>query len=193
MSLQAVQTAVYDTFGALYAGQLSDYGSQVLAKAVRSFRTEGFITFGRGVVRGTDNAPTDPVLTPYGVQMPASDSTADDIVGIAVLTQSSSSDGANNPVTIRDTTMIPVAELFSGVIIGAQLPTGVAAAHDDPVFMSVSHATIPAGGFTNAAGTGLIAVPGATWYGAAAAGTVGRIFLSPRGPQGPQGEPGEPG
>lgn len=189
MSLTSVQTAVYDTFGSLYAGQLTDYASNTLAKAVRNFRTEDIIVFGRGVVKGTANAQNDPVLTPYGVKTPLAGSVAADIVGIAVLVQSSSSNATNDAVTIRDTTMIPVAELYSGAIVGAVVPAGITIAHDDPVYMSVSHATIPVGAFSNAADTGLILVDGTTWYGAAAAGTVGRIFLSPRGPVGPQGEP----
>lgn len=192
MSLQAVQTAVYDTFAALFAGQLADYGSNTLAKAVRSFRTEDVVVFGRGVVKGTANDQGDPIRTPYGVKTPLAGSVADDIVGIAILTESSTSNASNLPVTVRATTMIPVAELFSGCIVGAEVPAGVTVVHGDQVYMSVSHTTIPVGAFTNASGAGLIEVPGATWYGAAAASTVGRIFLSPRGPQGPQGEPGEP-
>lgn len=177
MTLQAVQTAFYDTFGALYAGQLADYASDTLAKEVRSFRTETIITFGRGVVKGTANAQIDPILTPYGVKTPLSGSVLADFAGIAVLTESSTSNATNDAVTLRATTMIPVAELGSGAVVGAVVPAGITIAHGDPVFMSVSHATIPVGAFSNAAATGLIAITGATWYGAAAAGTVGRIKL----------------
>ncbi|MNG03767.1 hypothetical protein D3C84_868610 [compost metagenome] len=73
--------------------------------------------------------------------------------------------------------MIPVAELGSGAIIGAEVPAGITIVHGDPVYMSVSHASIPVGAFSNAAATGLIAITGATWYGAAAASTIGRIKL----------------
>lgn len=177
MTLQAVQTAVYDTFGALYAGQLADYASNALAKEVRNFRTETVIVFGRGVVKGTLNAQNDPILTPYGVKTPLAGSVLADFAGIAVLVQSSSSDASNNAVTVRTETMIPVAELGSGAIVGAIVPAGITVAHGDPVFMSVSHVSIPVGAFSNAAATGLIAITGATWYGAAAAGTVGRIKL----------------
>lgn len=177
MSLQAVQTAVYDSFGALYAGQLADYGSNTLAHEVRSFRTETVITFGRGVVRGTANGQTAPLTTPYGVKTPLAGSLLADFVGIAVLPHSSTNSVENLPVTLRATTMIPVAELGSKAIIGAEVPAGVTIAHGDPVYMSVSHATIPVGAFSNAAATGLIAITGATWYGAAAAGTIGRIEL----------------
>lgn len=177
MSLTSVQTTVYDTFGALYAGQLADYGSNTLVHEVRSFRTEDAIIFGRGVVKGTVNGQNDPVRTPYGVKTPLAGSVLADFVGIAVLTPSSTSNSANLPTTIRATTMIPVAELGSKAIIGAEVPAGITIANGDPVFMSVSHATIPVGAFSNAADTGLIAITGATWYGAAAAGTIGRIEL----------------
>lgn len=177
MSLTSVQTAVYDTFGSLFAGQMADYGTNTLTKQIRSFRTETVITFGRGVVKGTANAQIDPVFTPYGVKTPLPGSVLADFVGIAVLTESSTNSATNTPVTIRDKTMIPVAELGSGAIVGATVPAGITIAHGDPVYMSVSHATIPVGEFSNAADTGLIAITGATWYGAAAAGTIGRIKL----------------
>lgn len=177
MSLTSVQTQFFDTFGALYAGQLADYSSDTLAKDVRSFRTETIITFGRGVVKGTANAQLDPILTPYGVKSVLSGSVDADFVGIAVLTESSTSNATNDAVTLRATTMIPVAERGSGAIVGAQVPAGITIAHGDPVYMSVSHASIPVGGFSNAADTGLILLTGSTWYGAAAAGTVGRIKL----------------
>lgn len=177
MSLTAVQTAVYDTFGPLFAGQLADYASNTLAMAVRSFRTEDQIVLGRGVVKGTANEQGDPILTPYGVKTPVSGSVLADFVGIALLTEQTTSNVSNLPVTVRATTMNPVAELGSGAIVGAVVPAGITIAHKDPVYMSVSHATIPVGAFSNAADTGLIAITGATWYGAAAAGTVGRIKL----------------
>ena len=177
MNLTAVQTAVYDTFDALYAGQLADYGSEALIERIRSFRTETVIVFGRGVVKGTVNTQNAPVRTPYGVKTPLPGSVLADVVGIAVLTQSSSSDASNNAVTIRTETMIPVAELGSGATVGAVVPAGITIAHGDPVYMSVSHATIPVGAFSNAADIGLIAITGSTWYGAAAAGTVGRIKI----------------
>lgn len=177
MSLTSVQTTFYDTFGSLFAGQLADYASDTLAKEVRSFRTETVITFGRGVVKGTANAQIDPILTPYGVKSVLAGSVDADFVGIAVLTESSTSNATNDAVTLRATTMIPVAERGSGAVIGAVVPAGITIAHGDPVYMSVSHASIPVGAFSNAAATGLILLTGCTWYGAAAAGTVGRIKL----------------
>lgn len=177
MSLTSVQTTVYDTFASLYAGQLADYGSNTLVNEVRSFRTEDLVVFGRGVVKGTVNAQSEPIFTPYGVKTPLAGSVLADFVGIAVLTESSTSNANNLPVPVRATTMIPVAELGSGAIIGAEVPAGITITHGQPVYMSVSHATIPVGAFSNAADTGLIAITGATWYGAAAAGTIGRIKL----------------
>lgn len=177
MSLTSVQTAVYDTFASLYAGQLADSASNGLIEGIRNFRTEDVIVFGRGVVKGTANAQNDPILTPYGVKTVLAGSVLADFAGIAVLVQSSSSNATNDAVTLRAETMIPVAELGSGAIIGAAVPAGITVVHDDPVYMSVSHATIPVGAFSNAADTGLIAITGATWYGAAAASTIGRIKL----------------
>lgn len=175
MSLTSVQTQFFDTFGALYPGQLADYSSDTLAKDVRSFRTETIITFGRGVVKGTPNAQVDPILTPYGVKTVLAGSVDADFVGIAILTESSTSNATNDAVTLRATTMIPVAERGSGAIVGALVPAGITIADGDPVYMSVSHATIPVGGFSNAAATGLVLLTGPKWYGVAAAGTVGRI------------------
>lgn len=177
MSLTSVQTAVFDTFGSLFAGQLADYATNTLNRQVLSFRTETVITFGLGVVKGTANAQIDPILTPYGVKTPLAGSVLADFVGIAILTESSTVSATNTPVTLRATTMIPVAELGSGAIVGATVPAGITVADGDPVYMSVSHASIPVGAFSNAAAAGLIAITGATWYGAAAAGTVGRIKL----------------
>lgn len=179
MSLQAVQTAFYDTFGALYEGQLAEYGSVALCEAVRSFRTEETILLGRAVMRGALNGQNDPILTPFAVKNAGATTTVDNLVGIAVLNQASSSDAANNPVTVRGTTMIAVAELGSGVQIGAMVPAGVTVAHEDPVYLSISDATIGVGRFTKTAATGRILVPGAYWYGAGAAGTVSRILLGP--------------
>lgn len=173
MTLQAIQTAVFDTFQAGYPGQIADIGGAVLAKRIRSFRTETVIVLGRGVVKGTANGQNDELLTPYGVKTPLAGSVSADIVGIAVLYGATSSDASNNATTIRATTVAPVVELGSGEIIFAK--ANATAVDGDAVYMSVSHATIPVGEFTNAAGAGLILVTGATWYGAAAAGSVGRI------------------
>lgn len=177
MSLTSVQTQFFDTFGPLFAGQLADYASDTLNRQVLSYRTETIITFGRGVVKGTANAQIDPIMTPYGVKTPLAGSVLADFVGIAILTESSTSNITNDAVTLRATTMIPVAQLGSGAIVGAVVPAGITIVDGDPVYMSVSHASIPVGAFSNAAATGLIAITGATWYGAAAAGTVGRIKL----------------
>lgn len=177
MSLTSVQTQFYDTFGQLYAGQLADYGSNTLNEGVRNYRAEDAVVFGRGVVKGTLNAPEDPVTTPYGAKTPLAGSVLADVVGIAILNQAASNNTDNEPTVTRFPTMIAVAEVGSGVIVGANVPDGITVAHGDPVYMSVSHATIPVGAFSNAADTGLIAITGATWYGAATAGTVGRIKL----------------
>lgn len=181
MPLTSVQTTFTDAPGPGYPGQLADDGSARRVTAVRSFRTESLIYPGRFVVKGAANAQTDPLLTPYGVKQVLGASVLADLVGIAVRGHAtdSTNDANNEAVTIRATTMNAVAELHGGAIIYAEVPPGVTIAHNDPVYVSVSHATIPVGKATNAAGTGLIGpVVGCAWYGAAAAGTVGRIRLN---------------
>ena len=178
MALPYVQNAFYDTFGPGYPGQIADWGSLALAQRLRGFITESGVC-GRGVVIGTANAQTDHIMTPYSVTAPVAGSTSDQIVGILVRGDATNNDADGNAIPIRYPTMNAVAEIGSDVVIYAEVPAGVTITHAQPVYMSVSHATIPVGAFTNAAGTGLVLVPGAIWYGAAAAGTVGRIQLSP--------------
>jgi len=180
MTLSAVQTAVYDTFGPLYAGQLADSGSLMMNQFVRNYRTEagvGPLVMGRGVVKGTANVPSDPILTPYAVKGVLAASVDADFVGILVLNQATDSDANNEAVPVRTPTMVAVAERGSKAVIGAYVPAGITIAHGDPVYLSVSHASIPVGQFSNAAAAGLVLLTGPTWYGAAAAGTVGRISL----------------
>lgn len=175
MTVNAVQTAVFDTFAAGYPGQIADIGGAVLSKRIRSFRTETVVVLGRGVVKGTANGQNDELLTPYGVKTPLAGSVSADVVGVAVLFGATSSDASNNATTVRATTVVPVSELGSGDIVFVKANATVA--DGDAVYMSVSDAGIPVGEFTNAAGAGRIQVTGATWYGAAVSGTVGRIKL----------------
>lgn len=178
MTLLAVQTSVFDTFGALYAGQMADYGTNTLTRAIRSFRTEAVVQFGRFVSKGTLNQPTDPVTTPYGVAPVEAGDTVAELVGIVILSETSVSNADNDPVTVRAKTMVPVAELGSGAIVGMEVPAGVTIAHGDKVYVSVSDATLPIGAVSNAAGVGRVEVTGAYWYGAAQGGTVGRVCLA---------------
>lgn len=173
--IPAVQTTFFDAPGAGYEGDLADYGSFALVSEVRTFIAEDLIVFGRGVVKGAPNAQRDHIETPFAVKSPVSGSVAADFVGIAVRLQASSSNALNEAVPVRAPTVVTVAEVGSGAIIFARATAAVV--NGDPVYMSVSSTTIPVGGFSNAAGTGLILLTGATWYGAAAAGTVGRIKL----------------
>lgn len=175
MTITAVQTTVYDAPGAYYPGQITDLASNLADNACKTYRTETTLVMGRGVVKGTNNAQDSGLITPYGVKTPLAGSVSADVVGIAVLTPGNLQNVDNNATTIRATTLHPIAELGSKIRVAAK--ANAAVAHGDAVYMSVSHATIPVGEFTNASGTGLIAVTGATWYGAAASGTVGRIQL----------------
>lgn len=182
MTQTAVQTAFYDAPGALFPGQLADAASAMLNGRVRSFRAESLLNFGRWVVKGTLNAQTDPIQTPYGIKAPIGSNVLGDFVGIACRPHASITDVNGNGQTVRATQMVPMAEPASagqtGIIVGAEVPAGITIADGDPVYISVSHATIPVGACSNAAATGLVG-PHATakWYGAAAAGSVGRIQL----------------
>lgn len=175
MSLTAVQTQFYDSFGPGYPGQIADMGTAMLSKRIRSFRTDSLVTLGRGVVKGTANGQNDEILTPYAVKMPGVGNVSADIVGIALLNQATTSNASNEPVTVRAQTLVPVAEVGSGDIIFATAP--VAIADGDAVWMSITDATIGVGNFSNVTAAGRIQVTGAVWYGAAAAGTVGRIKI----------------
>lgn len=179
MSLTAVQTQFFDASNPLFAGQLADWAVQANPLGVNTYRTESLLIAGRGVVKGTNNAQGDPILTPYGVKAPLAGSVDADFVGIAVLSQALNTDANNNAVTLRATTVHAICERSS--ISGEKNRIGArawaAVAHGDPVYMSVSDATIPVGEFTNAAGTGRILIANATWYGPAASGTIGRIQL----------------
>lgn len=181
MPLTSVQTQFFDGPGPLYPGQLADSGSAMLQTKVRSFATETLVYPGRFVVKGTANAQTDNILTPYKVKQVLAGSVIADVVGVAVrgAATDTTNDALNEAVTLRATTMTPVAELGSDAIVGAEVPAGITIAHNDPVYVSVSHASIPVGKASNAAAAGLIGpIPGAVWYGAASAGSVGRIRLS---------------
>jgi hypothetical protein len=175
MTITAVQTTVYDASGAYYPGQIADLAGNLSDNAVKTYRTETVLVMGRGVVKGTNNTQDSGLLTPFGVKTPLAGSVTADFVGIAVLTPGNLQNVDNNATTIRATTLHPIAELGSKLRVAVK--ANAAVAHGDAVYMSVSHATIPVGEFTNASGTGLIAITGATWYGAAASGTVGRIQL----------------
>lgn len=179
MTLLAVQTNVFDTFGALYAGQLADYGTNTLTRAIRSFRTEASVQFGRFVSKGSLNQPADPVTTPYGVTPVVDGDTLADLVGIVVLSETSVANADNDPVTVRAKTMVAVAELGSGAVVGMEVPVGVTIAHGDKVYVVADDADdLPLGSVTNAALDGRVEVAGAYWYGAAKGGTVGRVCLA---------------
>lgn len=178
MPLDYVQTAFYDTAGPLYPGQLADAGTAVLNEEIRSYRSETLLVPGSFCVKGTANPQDAPIFTPHGVKAVLAGSVLADLVGIVVRTAFVNNDVNGNAVTNRATTMVPVAETGSKAIIGAQVPAGITIADGDPVYVSVSHASIPVGMASNAAATGLIGpVVGAKWYGAAAPGTVGRIEI----------------
>ena len=185
MTLSAVQTTFYDTFGPGFPGQLADYGSDTLSTGVKSYVAESSVNdanlvVGRAVVKGAAVAQGDPVTTPFKVKAIAAASVVADLVGIYVRHELTTQNASNDAVPVRIPTMLPIAENNGDAetIIYAKVPAGITIADGDPVYVSVSHATIPPGEFSNAAAAGLIGPwTGATWYGAAAASTVGRIRL----------------
>lgn len=171
-----VQTVFYDGPGAGYPGQVVDSGTMMLNEEIRSFRHENVVYPGRYCVKGTNNAQADHILTPYGVKHVLAGSVLADLVGIVVRPDATIADINGDAIPLRAAGMIPVAETGSKAHIYMEVPAGITIADGDPVYVSVSHASIPVGKASNAAATGLIGpVVGAKWVGIAAASTIGRI------------------
>ena len=178
----SVQTDYFDNFGALFPGQLADFGSERMAQGVDSYPSEVDIFVGRGVVEGSaltvaanefNNLPS-----PFGVRQAATSSTSADIVGIVVRTEGIDNDDAGNPIYCANR-MAAVANVGSGLRVGAT--TTVAITHGEDVYMAVNptnDATIGVGEFYNASGAGLVQVTGARWRGNAEANTVAVIELA---------------
>lgn len=172
----SVQTVFYDGPGPGYPGQVVDSGTMMLNEEIRSYRHETVVYPGRFCVKGTVNAQSDHILTPYGVKHVLGASVLADLVGIVVRPDAVLADSNGDAITLRSVGMIPVAEVGSKAHIYMEVPAGITIADGDPVFVSVSHASIPVGKASNAAATGLIGpLVGAKWVGVAAAGTLGRI------------------
>lgn len=177
--MPAVQLTYTDGPGPRFPGQIDNAADYMFNSELRSYVLQTLVAAGRWVVRGTPVIGTaDPVQTPFPVKAVLAGSVLADLVGVVIRTANMSGDANGLAVQTRVPTMQAVADLSSEAIIGAQVPAGITIVHGDPVYVSVSHATIPVGEMSNAAATGLIGpVVGATWYGAAAAGTVGRVRL----------------
>ncbi len=177
MPLSYVQNTYFDAPYAGYPGQFADDGSARLVTGVRSYITETLLVLGRFAVKGAVNSAVDAVMTPVKAKAPLSTSVAADFLGIVHRGDANDSDANNNAVTIRATTMATIAERGSGAILYVEVPPGITIAHGDPVWVSVSHATIPVGAASNATATGLVQLTDCTWYGAALPGGIGRIKL----------------
>ncbi|MPW31949.1 hypothetical protein F9L16_23630 [Agarivorans sp. B2Z047] len=181
MSLDFIQDQVYDTFGALYPGQIADFGS-AQNENVRTYVNETRVVPAEGVVKGDPYDISDPsyahIRSPYPVKAAESGSVDADFVGMVVRTQSFIIDDETNTTYRPAKQLITIAERGSGMIIGANTP--VAIAHGDPVFMSIDETqapSLPVGSFTNTDGAGVIELTGLSWYGASSPGSVGRIKL----------------
>lgn len=177
--MPAVQLTYTDGPGPRFPGQIDNAANYMYNEETRSYVLQNAVPAGRWVVRGTPViGQYENVQTPFPVKAVLAGSVLADLVGVVVRTASMSADANGLASQTRVPTMQAIADLSSEVIIGAQVPAGITIATGDPVYVSVSHASIPVGEASNAAATGLIGpVVGATWYGAAAAGTVGRIRL----------------
>ena len=178
MSLQSIQSQVFDESGALFSGQVADFGSAQNAN-IRTFVNESVISPGEGVVKGTLISENNhSIRTPYKIKRPVGGSDDADFVGIVMRSEAFIIDDLTNELVRRVDSLTSIAERGSGVIIG--IPTTVQIAHDDDVYLSIDAAqspNLPVGQFTNAAGAGVVLLTGSKWYGAAAANTVARIKL----------------
>lgn len=176
MSLNSIQQAVYDEFGALYPGQIADFGSAQNAE-IRSYINDTPVFPGIAVVKYADIPSNNSnVRTPYTVGLPTLSSVADDVVGLVIRTESFITDDATNKPFRPANSMISIAELGSGVIIGAT--TTVDITHKDDVYVSIDDSQapfIPKTEFTNIEGPGVVQLVGSSWYGSAVANTVARI------------------
>ena len=178
MTVPFVQNQVFDTFGARYLGQLDTFQDNH-ATRVKSYISETRSYVGRGVVKGALTNSLDHVSVPFNITSAVAGSVSDNIVGIVVMSQRASlSDETTNEPIIPTDSMTGVAPVGSGLIVGAAATVTIA--DDEDVYMAVNAtnaANIGVGEFHNASGAGLVQVTGAKWYGAAAAGTVGRIVI----------------
>lgn len=176
MTVPFVQDQVFDTFGARYLGQLNTFRDNHNSD-VESYISETITFVGRGVVRGALTTAIDHVSTPFNITAAVPASVSANIVGVVVQSQRASlADQTTNAPIIPTDSMTGVAPLGSGLRIG--VAASVTITHGQAVFMAVNAtnaAGISVGEFHNVAGAGLVAVTGATWYGAATAGSVGLI------------------
>lgn len=178
MTLSAVQTNVFDTFGAFQLGQLATF-SDYHQSLVRSTNAEDNVFIGRGVVFGdaNDRIEESHIGFPTGVKPAETSSVSANIAGVVVASQRSQSDANNDPFLSQDT-MVGVAEVGSGLRVAVK--NSVAITHGQDVYMAVNPtnaANIAVGEFHNASGAGLVQVTGASWRGSRAANSVTLIQL----------------
>lgn len=178
MSLTSIQQEVFDESGALYPGQVADFGTAQNANS-RSYLCETVVEPGYAVVKGYDLPQNSHnVRTPYGVKAVEVGSVDADFVGMVVRSESFMINDETNKLFRPAKSMNAIAERGSGMIMGAKTFTPIQ--HGDKVYMSVDATqppTEPVGSFGNISGLGNVELTGLTWYGAAAANTIARIKL----------------
>lgn len=182
MFRDAVQTTYYDTFGALYPGQIVDFGTANDYSTIGGPAADGPLYAGRAYIKGA--LLTDPINQPSAnVLAPVNDaSIAADVMGIVIRTEAMHNDADGLPYYAEGqmaTVTVP-GKVGDGHAVGAVAHGAITAGM--PVYVSIDPALsgVPLGEFAGAAGVGLVGpVSGWRWRHAAADGTVGIIELNP--------------
>lgn len=184
-----VQDAFYDASAPLQKGQIADYASHNLMTTGGGgdYPVEGTVYIGEFVVKGTAvTYPDDQIVQRHAVKEAEAGSTTADIVGMIPLhCNAISAPTLDRPGLIgpssdlsQGKSMARVAQVGSGILIGAKLGAAIDAADGDAVYTVVDAATasLPVGTIVTSAQAGAIDT-GSTFFGAATAGTVCRIKL----------------
>lgn len=177
MARTAVQTGFNDAFSARFPGQIIDFGTSI-DNTTRGFPCDGGSVCGRGVVKSTLITDVLNANSPFMVKAPINTNVLADFVGITIRTEACRNDVNGNAYYPDKTMATATFRIGGGALIGANANATVV--HGDPVYMSIDVTQTPflaAGEFTNASGAGVIAITGATWYGAHTSGTVGVIQI----------------
>jgi hypothetical protein len=182
MSRDSVQDAYFDASGALYPGQIADYGTSADYSTVGA-PAEGNLYVGRAYIKKSDIAPgTINRSLGFTVGPVEAGSAAEDILGIVIRTEACKND-ANGLPYYADGEMASITlpgNSPQGFSFGAN--AHVAIDVNDPVYVSVVPADsgIPIGEFGKAGGVGsgmIGPITGWKWKYAAADGEVGVIQI----------------
>ena len=184
MARTSLQAAYFDAPLSAYAGQLAETIT-TYSQNLRGYICETDVVIGRGVIKGAAITPTQSgqINAPAPIQVKAvlSGTVLADVVGVVVRDSTAGVLNATDDSIIEATDVSTILALGSGELIYVDITAAVT--HGDAVYMAVeatnSAGNAPLGTFhDDAAGTvGMIAITGATFYGDAAAGEVGKILL----------------